>query len=374
MSDVFSVFILVGLIISILTTGIAIPIIVKNREKYGLKTIPSLISISILFNGIVFSLIYYLSTEIIFTESINLTLFYFTITFETISLLLYSFILSFLRRYGHPPVFLFLLFNIILSLIAGTLLSPQSINIKFINNNQIYFSFTLFPKLLIILINLAGVIYSLYKIYEIRKISNNKDFCDKLILFTAILIVSVIIYCFYIFYNLIILRNLFIFMFWISFFVVCYLAFCCPKLFLALTNKIFFINIYHKTGVLLYSYKFKRPITQEDDSSIWGNILIGLNHILSEFINKEDQIDVLQTENAEIVVNYNNDLGFAVLAITNQKNDYINECLEKLNQKFKEKYKNELNEIEDINRIINVSEFEETDKIIEEYFKIFIID
>ncbi|MFO7794936.1 MAG: hypothetical protein R6W84_02205, partial [Promethearchaeia archaeon] len=100
----------------------------------------------------------------------------------------------------------------------------------------------------------------------------------------------------------------------------------------------------------------------------------GLNHILSEFINKEDQIDSLQTKNAEIVVNYNNDLGFAVLAIMNQTNSFINQCLENLTQKFKEKYQNELNEIEDINKIINVSEFEETNKIIEEYFKIFIKD
>ncbi|MFO7969188.1 MAG: hypothetical protein R6U15_03620 [Candidatus Izemoplasmatales bacterium] len=372
MSDVFSVFIFVGLIISILASGISIPIIVKNREKYGLKTIPSLMSVSILFNGIVFSLIYYLSTEIIFTESINLALFYFTIIFETISLLIYCFVFSFLRSYGHPPVFLFLLFNIILSLIVGTLLSPQSIDIEFINNNQVNFSFSLVPKLLIILINLAGVIYNQYKLHEICKISNNKDFCYKLILFTAIVTLSVIIYCFYILYNLIILRSLFILMFWISVIIICYLAICSPKLFLALTNKIFFINIYHKTGVLLYSYKFEKSIPQENDSSIWGNILIGLNHILSEFINKEDQIDVLQTKNAEIVVNYNNDLGFAVLAITNQTNSFINQCLENLTQKFKEKYQNELNEIEDINKIINVSEFEETNKIIEEYFKIFI--
>ncbi|MGM0469138.1 MAG: hypothetical protein ACQERB_10075 [Promethearchaeati archaeon] len=374
MSDVFSVLIFIGLIISILTSGIAIPIIVKNREKYGLKTIPSLLSSSILFNGIVFSLIYYLSIEIIFTERINLTLFYFTIIFETISLLIYCFVFSFLRSYGHPPVFLFLLFNIILSLIAGTLLSPQSININFINNDQIYFSFNLVLKLLIILINLAGVIYSLYKLHEIYKISNNKDFCDKLILFTAILTVSVIIYCFYIFYNLIILRTLFILIYWMSVNIICYLAIVYPKLFLALTNKIFFINIYHKTGVLLYSYKFEKSIPQENDSAIWGNILIGLNHILSEFINKEDQIDSLQTKNAEIVVNYNNDLGFAVLAIMNQTNSFINQCLENLTQKFKEKYQNELNEIEDINKIINVSEFEETNKIIEEYFKIFIKD
>ncbi|MFO7795851.1 MAG: hypothetical protein R6W84_06830, partial [Promethearchaeia archaeon] len=337
MSDVFSVLIFIGLIISILTSGIAIPIIVKNREKYGLKTIPSLLSSSILFNGIVFSLIYYLSIEIIFTERINLTLFYFTIIFETISLLIYCFVFSFLRSYGHPPVFLFLLFNIILSLIAGTLLSPQSININFINNDQIYFSFNLVLKLLIILINLAGVIYSLYKLHEIYKISNNKDFCDKLILFTAILTVSVIIYCFYIFYNLIILRTLFILIYWMSVNIICYLAIVYPKLFLALTNKIFFINIYHKTGVLLYSYKFEKSIPQENDSAIWGNILIGLNHILSEFINKEDQIDSLQTKNAEIVVNYNNDLGFAVLAIMNQTNSFINQCLENLTQKFKEK-------------------------------------
>jgi hypothetical protein len=145
-----------------------------------------------------------------------------------------------------------------------------------------------------------------------------------------------------------------------------------PKMFIALTNKIYFINIYHKTGVLLYSYQFEKSVPQEGDSSIWGNILIGLNHILSEFINKDDQIDVLQTKNAEIVVNYNNDYGFAVLVITNQRNSLIEKNMRELTQEFEKRYQKELSELLDINRIINVSDFEDADRIIEENFQLFL--
>jgi hypothetical protein len=145
-----------------------------------------------------------------------------------------------------------------------------------------------------------------------------------------------------------------------------------PKMFIALTNKIYFINIYHKSGILLYSYQFEKSVPEEGDSSIWGNILIGLNHILSEFINKDDQIDVLQTKNAEIVVNYNNEYGFAVLVITNQRNSLIEKNMRDLTREFEKRYEKELSELLDINRIINVSDFEDADRIIEENFQLFL--
>ncbi|MFW9872888.1 MAG: hypothetical protein ACFFG0_07285, partial [Candidatus Thorarchaeota archaeon] len=118
-----------------------------------------------------------------------------------------------------------------------------------------------------------------------------------------------------------------------------------PEMFLELTNKIFYLNIYHKSGILLYSYQFK-PSQNETDSSIWGNILIGLNHILSEFVDIEDQIDVLQTRSSDIIVNYD-DLGFAVVLITNRKNAILEKLMEKFTFDFKNKYKNELLEIKD---------------------------
>jgi hypothetical protein len=139
-------------------------------------------------------------------------------------------------------------------------------------------------------------------------------------------------------------------------------------MYLVLTNKIYNINIYHKSGILLYSYKFEK-VKLITDSAIWGNILIGLNHILSEFIDEKDKIDVMKTETLDIVVNYNMDYGFAVLVITNQKNDILNKFLNNFIDDFKEKYKNELNEIKDLNKIINITDFKDTKEIIEKNFK-----
>jgi len=143
-----------------------------------------------------------------------------------------------------------------------------------------------------------------------------------------------------------------------------------PEMFLELTNKIYYINIYHKSGILLYSYKFSKS-PGELDSAIWGNILIGINHIISEFVDKRDQIDVLQTKNTDIIVNYD-DFGFAVVLITNKKNAILQKLMEKFTFEFRNKYKDELLEIQDLNRIINVSEFKETGKLIEKGFQLYI--
>jgi hypothetical protein len=151
----------------------------------------------------------------------------------------------------------------------------------------------------------------------------------------------------------------------------CLLLFKKPEMFLVLNSRIYFINIYHKSGVLLYSYKFEK-IENEMESAIWGNILIGLNHILSEFIDTKDQIDILQTKKSDIVVDYNEELGFAVLVITNQKNEILQKLMDKFMEEFSVKYKDELNEIQDLNKMINVSEFNETEQIIKTNFQVYL--
>ncbi|MHA1755393.1 MAG: hypothetical protein ACTSVV_01390, partial [Promethearchaeota archaeon] len=110
----------------------------------------------------------------------------------------------------------------------------------------------------------------------------------------------------------------------------------------------------------------------EIESQIWGNILIGLNHILSEFINKSDQIDVLKTKNSELIVHYDNELGFAVMVIANQKNKIIENLMKKFTEDFKKRYYEELNEILDLNKLINISEFKDAKDLIEKHFKIYL--
>jgi hypothetical protein len=46
--------------------------------------------------------------------------------------------------------------------------------------------------------------------------------------------------------------------------------------------------------------------------------------------------------------------------------------MDKFGREFKEKYQNELTEIQDINKIINVSEFNETKDIIENNFQMYL--
>jgi hypothetical protein len=107
------------------------------------------------------------------------------------------------------------------------------------------------------------------------------------------------------------------------------------------------------------------------ETEIWGNILIGLNHIVGEFISESTQIDVLQTKNADIVVNYNNEYGFAVLILTNHKNNPLSNMLNEFVRDFKESYKKELTEIQDLNNLIDASEFLGVEKLIKQHFSIY---
>jgi hypothetical protein len=145
-----------------------------------------------------------------------------------------------------------------------------------------------------------------------------------------------------------------------------------PEMFFILPNKIFSINVYHKSGILLYNYNFEKESDFKDDSSIWGNVLIGLNHIINEFIDKEEKIDVLQTKSSEIVVKYEIDYGYAIIVNTNHKNKILEKLIEDFSIGFKKRYKNELNDIQDLNRIIDLAEFTDTKDMIEHTFQLYL--
>ncbi|MFX0011758.1 MAG: hypothetical protein ACFE9R_15700, partial [Candidatus Hermodarchaeota archaeon] len=71
-------------------------------------------------------------------------------------------------------------------------------------------------------------------------------------------------------------------------------------------------------------------------------------------------------------IQYEEDSGYALIVITNRKNSIIEGLLKNFSLEFKQKYRDNLNEILDINKIINVSEFSDLKELIEKNFELYL--
>ncbi|MGV9199307.1 MAG: hypothetical protein ACOC4M_10850 [Promethearchaeia archaeon] len=141
-----------------------------------------------------------------------------------------------------------------------------------------------------------------------------------------------------------------------------------PEVFIILTSKIYQFIIFHKSGILLYSYNFTTG-EEEDESVIKGTILIGINHILSHLSEKRSMLNLIKMPHRDILLEYDGELGYAVLLITNKKNSILEKSLEGFMNSF-----SEINskKFENMNGLIDVSEFKETKQLIEEYFEAYL--
>ncbi|MEJ2251318.1 MAG: hypothetical protein P8Y70_02270 [Candidatus Lokiarchaeota archaeon] len=268
-------------------------------------------------------------------------------------------------------IYFFILFVTLGGLVIGLLFFCDSCKVEYIGGT-LFYSFSLLFNISFMIYQIVGYGYILIDSIQVYKISNFPFLSKGLLFFTIFLGLPMLSLPFYIWFNITILGDVQIFSIFLILLIKCILLLKKPYADYILTDKIYYINIYHKSGILLYSYKFEQVKKPEIASEIWGNILIGINHILSEFIDSKGQINLLKTKNAEIIVNYNNKYSFAVLAITNKKSLYLEKSIEKFEDKFAQEYQRELTEIQDINKIINVSEFRKTNEIIEDVFNIFL--
>ncbi|MFW9989557.1 MAG: hypothetical protein ACFFC3_12955 [Candidatus Odinarchaeota archaeon] len=351
-----------------------------HPEKFGTKFNAKLNAISILHACILYSGFYFISIILFFSEAINIILWKISLIFGFISLMWIALMYAFLKEFKKIPYFPFLYFMIFFGLLLSSIMMPDSIQVSvnysnsppflILNISKINYKFNFITGILTGIFQMSFVLYFIYLSYAIYKEARNKAALKGLILISFTFSFPMLMFNFYSIFQSWIFREIFIFSLWIDLVSLCLVIVKKPEVFSELTNKIYYINIYHKSGILLFSYKFKN-IQNEVDSSIWGNILIGINHILSEFVYTKDHIDVLQTKNSDIIVNYD-ELGFAVVLITNHKNDIIKELMDNFSKEFRNKFRSELTEIQDLNKLINVSEFKETQEIIEKNFQIFL--
>ena len=354
--------------------------IIRFQKSYGVKFMAYLNFLTVFNAVLIYSSIYIVSITIHFSDTINITLWKVSIVSSFVSLLITSLIYTFLKEYKKIPGFPFFIFFAFFGFLIGALFYPNSIEISInisatspffiLDPSQINYSYNTITSLIIGIFQSSVLFYYFILSFIIYKKARNKDTPKALIYNTIIFTFPILMYILYMIFNLPIFRELHILSLWITLSGVCVMLLKKPDMFFELTNNIYYINIYHKSGILLYSYHFTKS-RNEIDSTIWGKILIGLNHILSEFVDKQNQIDVLQTKNTDIIVNYD-EFGFAVVLITNKNNTILQKLMKQFTLEFRNKYKEELLEIQDLNKLINVSEFTETKELIEKEFQIFL--
>jgi len=382
MDSITSISLMAGYIIITGFTCYTVFQIIKNRKKFGTDLIALLNSATIFSGNLIYSTFFILSTVFHFSEEINITLWKLSIIFGLISLIITTFIYSFFREYHKIQILPFMFIILFFGLIIGALFRERSIKLNTTLTNpipfiipdisQVNFQFDLFSGTLIIITEISLILYLAYITLAILRETRSLDDSLPLFLNTIISAFPIIMYLLYIYMQKPLLRELHITLLWIAGFTVNIMLIKKPEVFFVLPNKIFSINIYHKSGILLYSYNFGEEYYQKTDSTIWGNVLIGINHILGEFINVKNKIDVIKTKNSDVVVKYEIEAGYALVVITNKKNKIIENLMDPFSEEFKKKYKKELNDIQDLNRIINVSDFIDTEEIIKHCFQLYL--
>jgi hypothetical protein len=139
------------------------------------------------------------------------------------------------------------------------------------------------------------------------------------------------------------------------------------NLFIVITNKIYNFIVFHRSGILLFAYDFQLK-KEIDDSVLKGSILIGINHILTNFRNQRDNLNLIRMQNRDIIFDYDKNFGYAILLITDHKNKIIEKAVRLFMKKFSEENKEILNKINEVNFLIDLSEFKNTKNILFQYF------
>ena len=361
--------------------------IIKNRKNYGTPFMAFLIAAIAFSLGFIHATLYILSVVFFISEQINILFWKFSILTWFVSLIISSLLFSSFREYKKIKSFPFLYYTLFFGLLIGALLIPDSIelilsislpsSIIFIDPSLINYNFNFISGVIIIFFQILVISHFLYIAIIINIPSNKKEETLPILLNAIVFSIPIILNILYILFRLTLfreffIRELFIIILWIAYLGVSIMIIKKPELFYILPNRIYSINIYHKSGIMIYSYKFENQSETKTESTIWGNILIGLNHILSEFLDKRDKISVIQTKEADVVVKYEEDSGYALVVTTNRKNSIVENLMKDFSDEFKLKYKEELSEILDINKIINVSEFSDLKGLIEKNFHLYL--
>lgn len=357
------------IITSIFISTIGIIYVYKNRENFGNLLNVILNFLIYLLLGVFFLSTFYLSIQSFLSEGVSIVLWHISIVLWIFSINVLSLIHRFIIKLEEKVIFSFFIFSLITGIIIGFLFLPNSFEIRLARNTFSFLFKNAYLLISLLMYNLIVVGLMWYNL--IKYFSRIRDKKSQMILSILTIQFSfiVLLYSLYLTNQIQIFRVIIFVIYLIGATFASYAFIKKPSLFIELTNKIHDFIIFHKSGILLYSYNFETG-EETDESLLKGSILIGINHILSNFINKKDQLNLIKMKNRVIILEYNNTLGYALLLTTNHKNAYIEKAVNNFIDKFNFLNKEKLLKL---NGLIDISEFGNARKLIKEFFHPFII-
>ncbi|MBN1214749.1 MAG: hypothetical protein JXA99_04830 [Candidatus Lokiarchaeota archaeon] len=338
-----------------------------NKEKNVMEGLNFNLLYLYFLNDIIYFILFNLSFETCFSASIIIIIYKVSISIRTIKLILLGSIHSYIliqTKLRYLPAFIYCF--------LGGLIGVQLFNLNvfdiiireghffFILKDNLLFSFILtFNILMIGIMMLTQIICSSNITFKkIRKL---------FILCTMHYILNKIIYLIYFIYPTFALRYLYS-AFFLSFLILInYLNISSIEFFIVITNKIYDFSIFHRSGVLLFSYSFEKG-EEVEDSMLKGSILIGINHILANFINKKDKLELIKMKDRDITFEFNSQLGYGLLLLSKFNNKIISKTVRSFMNRFATEFQDLLNKINNEKKIIDTSEFINTKAIMKEYF------
>ena len=365
------IFSVVLIIVSICISFIGIIYVYLNRENYG-TTVNTVLNICLyLFLGIVFFSLFILSADINLNEIVALFFWKVSIIFWIISINMLSVIQIFIIKYKRITSIISILYPFVGGIIVSLTILSNSIDIFQASDNYYYYEFNnLILAIILVLYNI-----SIFSFIWFNLINNLSKFRDKksgrnLGILTFHFSFIILLYTLHLIVQNIVFRYMYYIIYLMGAIFVSYTIFKKPTLFIELTNRIFDFIIFHKSGILLYSYNFEKG-KETDDSLLKGSILIGINHILANFIDRKDQLNLIKMKERDLIFEYDNTNEYAILLTTNHKNTFIIKAVQNFMLDFSklngEKLKN-------MKGLIDVSEFGNAKELITEFFAPYIIE
>jgi len=366
---------IVNLILIVLSLSISIVgilYILTHRENYG-SNVNVIFLISIFFFvGIIYCLTFNLAYINIINKEISLFFWKMSLIIGTFSLVLLSSIQSLILEENKIKILPTLLGSLLGGIIITLVLSPDSVDFVHIGDEHIFVindpTLLLYIILLNIIFIMIGWYFHIKNYFKIR----NKELAQKLTLMIALFTFTIFIYCIFILSQGAFLKYIHLFLFLAGSIYVLYSVVKKSDLFIALTNSIYNFVIFHRSGILLYSYNFETG-REIDDSILKGTILIGISHILANFKEKQDKLNLIKMKNHDIILEYDIQHGYALLLIANKKTDIIEKLISRFMKKFTEINEEELKKINELSQLIDLSVFKKTRALILEFFKPYIL-
>ncbi|MFO8017530.1 MAG: hypothetical protein R6U96_02745 [Promethearchaeia archaeon] len=352
---------LIFIVLFIICAGAGLWFYIKNGERYGIVI------------NIVFPVIGFVILTVISFFTLNLfnlgtlsktaarNFLILSILARTYSLSIIGSLYYYFFKKNLLAPMLYAFFTAIISIVVFL---PNSFNLIKIGTTYILQIKT--PSLLYILVSFnLSIIILMWGVHILNyKVLKQKKMAKVISLVISIFTLVVTLYLLYLIFSNLWLKFVFDLSFLTSFATFLYFLISHPNFYYKLTNQVDNLILFHKSGILLYSYDFNKN-EQLDDSLLKGAILIGINHILSNLAIKEYKLNSINLKDKRIILRYNDKLGFAFLLIVERSSRYLKSCVENFLKDFSEKFREDLL---DLNGLVDSSKFKNTKRMIQQNF------